>query len=177
MVTAQGVEVMFEDHAGSTIGSVQLSIDAHADTIITAGWTPALGDSDSLVVRLTLISAQIDENEANNVVRVPASPGTVNVFDEPAANFTGLVALAPNPARTTVEVRFAQVRSGDVRLGIYDVAGRRVRILAQGHMPSGSHALRWDLTNDAGARARPGIYFVELLVDRQRSERRVVIVQ
>jgi flagellar hook assembly protein FlgD len=47
-----------------------------------------------------------------------------------------------------------------VQIGIYDVAGRKVRNLADRLFPAGEQVLRWDGTDDAGAKVARGVYFV-----------------
>src|SRR4029453_9112127 len=47
--------------------------------------------------------------------------------------------VAPNPARVTREVTFAQPREGRVRIGVFDLAGRRIRSLADLVYPAGEH--------------------------------------
>lgn len=49
-----------------------------------------------------------------------------------------------------------------VRLSIYDVAGRRVRTLVDGEIPTGTVRVHWDGKDQAGYAARSGIYFARL---------------
>jgi flagellar hook assembly protein FlgD len=49
-----------------------------------------------------------------------------------------------------------------VRLEVYDTTGRRVRLLAEGALPAGSHAVRWDGTDQGGAALGSGVYLVRL---------------
>lgn len=49
-----------------------------------------------------------------------------------------------------------------VRLGIYDVAGRRVRSLVDGEVPAGTMRVQWDGKDQAGNAARTGMYFARL---------------
>ena len=50
-----------------------------------------------------------------------------------------------------------------VRLGVYDVMGRRVRTLADGGLPEGVSAVTWDCRDAHGGRAGSGIYFARLV--------------
>src|SRR5262245_23526443 len=49
-----------------------------------------------------------------------------------------------------------------VRLGIYDVAGRRVRSLIDAQVPAGATRVQWDGKDQAGNAARTGMYFARL---------------
>jgi len=57
-------------------------------------------------------------------------------------------------------VRLGIARAGRVRITIYDVAGRKVRVLADRFFPAGEQQLRWDGTDDAGGKVGRGVYFV-----------------
>ena len=46
-----------------------------------------------------------------------------------------------------------------VRLELFDVTGRRVRVLRDGLVPQGAHIVPWDGRNDAGGASHSGIYF------------------
>jgi hypothetical protein len=58
-------------------------------------------------------------------------------------------------------VLFGVERTGRVQVAIYDVSGRRVRLLADRVFPAGEHELRWDGTNDGGQSVARGVYFVK----------------
>lgn len=72
------------------------------------------------------------------------------------------LAASPNPARAAATIRFDLPAGGSVALGVYDVAGRLVRTLADGPFEAGRHARAWDGGTNAGARAAAGVYFVRL---------------
>jgi flagellar hook assembly protein FlgD len=57
-------------------------------------------------------------------------------------------------------VRLGIPQAGRVQINIYDVAGRRVRALADRVFPAGEQELRWDGTDDAGNKVGRGVYFV-----------------
>jgi flagellar hook assembly protein FlgD len=49
-----------------------------------------------------------------------------------------------------------------VEIAIFDVLGRRLRILADGPFAAGSHRLRWDGHDAGGAEVASGTYFYRL---------------
>jgi len=63
----------------------------------------------------------------------------------------------PNPfnPQTTIQIRLPE--AGEVRLAVYDVLGRQVRVLAQGVLSQGTHHYTFDATDLAS-----GIYFYQL---------------
>jgi hypothetical protein len=74
----------------------------------------------------------------------------------------GLAPIAPNPARGPSRVQFGLPERGPARLAVYDLAGRQVRLLADGFRAAGPHDVTWDGRDDDGAPVRPGVYFVHL---------------
>ena len=52
--------------------------------------------------------------------------------------------------------------AGEVRVGIFDVAGRRVATLVAGHQEAGRHSVTWNGTDDSGRALSSGVYFARL---------------
>jgi choice-of-anchor B domain-containing protein len=69
---------------------------------------------------------------------------------------------APNPFVTDVALSFTLARAEHVRLAIYDLSGRLVRLLANGGASPGPHTLRWDGRNETGNRVAAGAYVLRL---------------
>jgi hypothetical protein len=81
---------------------------------------------------------------------------------------------APNPARGTVRLALDLPADARVSLTLYDVAGRRVRMLVDGAMPAGSHAVTWDGRDDGGRVVGAGIYLARARWTGFAQERRLV---
>ncbi|MBI5710258.1 MAG: hypothetical protein HZC42_08155 [Candidatus Eisenbacteria bacterium] len=64
-----------------------------------------------------------------------------------------------------------------VRLGIYDVAGRRVRSLIDDQVPAGTVRVQWDGKDQAGNAARTGMYFARLSGDFGRRVVRAAFIR
>lgn len=69
---------------------------------------------------------------------------------------------APNPFGMSTIVHFDLGQSAWVWLAIYDVAGRRVRLLEAERLPAGSYERPWDARDDAGRLVPSGVYFYRL---------------
>jgi len=92
----------------------------------------------------------------------------------------GAIALAPprpNPARETVRFDFSLARPGEPRIEIYDLAGRRARVLAPGARPAGPGEVTWDLADGRGARVPLSVYLVRARVPGAEAVRRLVVVR
>ncbi len=70
--------------------------------------------------------------------------------------------VLPNPLNCDGIVRYALPVSGHVRLCVYDVSGRLVRLLAEDEQKAGRHALRWDGTASDGRLLANGVYILRL---------------
>jgi PKD repeat protein len=73
-----------------------------------------------------------------------------------------------------VTVRYTLASSGPARLDVFDVAGRRVHVLADGVHAAGAHAVRWDRTVH-GDRAARGVYVVRLSAGRDAVSRKLIL--
>jgi len=85
----------------------------------------------------------------------------------------------PNPFASTTGFAYA-VPAGSglpVDIGVYDLAGRRVRTLVSGVVGSGRHEASWDGRNEVGARVNNGIYFIHSSVGRLRKTVSVVYLR
>jgi hypothetical protein len=71
-------------------------------------------------------------------------------------------------------VRFGVAKAGRVQVNIYDVAGRKVRGLADRVFPAGEHTLQWDGTDDAGGKVARGVYFVRSSI--QKDTGRIIVL-
>ncbi|MGH7731997.1 MAG: hypothetical protein ACRENJ_12200 [Candidatus Eiseniibacteriota bacterium] len=86
------------------------------------------------------------------------------------------LALAPNPARGTVEMRFTPTAGEPWRLEVLDTSGRRMRGLGSGTGDGALHARRWDGRDERGAPAGAGVYWARLVNGSRTEARRVVLL-
>lgn len=83
----------------------------------------------------------------------------------------------PNPFRPATTIAYELAVPSRVKLAVYDVAGRLVRVLKDASLESGRQAVVWDgLTRD-GTRAASGVYFCRLEAGEQLETRRIVLLK
>lgn len=112
----------------------------------------ACGDAFAVLTGLTFDGRQITGQDAVN-----ASGGRGRLARElPAPT------LAPNPFNPQTHVMFSLAQPGRVRVSVYDVAGRRVAVVADGMFDAGSQDVLWTGTDDAGRAVSSGVYFVRI---------------
>jgi hypothetical protein len=67
----------------------------------------------------------------------------------------------PNPFEHTTRFAYAITAGTEqVDIGVFDLAGRRIRVLAHGARGVGRYEVAWDGRSDNGDRVRNGIYFL-----------------
>lgn len=95
-------------------------------------------------------------------------PGIVRLhFDAPV----------PNPARSVAAFSYALPASAPVRIEIFDVQGRIVRMFSDPAMSAGARLLNWDLRDLSGARVPVGAYLVRARLGETEFIRRVIVAR
>jgi len=82
------------------------------------------------------------------------------VGDVPPAPVTLAVSAHPNPFNPSTAIRVEGTHGARTRVEVYDVTGRRVRLLADAPLGAGVATLRWNGRNDAGEPVASGTYFL-----------------
>lgn len=145
-VALGALQDMQSGNDGSAINLIQSfisEVEAQAGTQITQAV------ADQLVAEANAILQLLDQAStmATGMQGVPIRPS---------------ILASPNPSRSDTRIHFTLPRDGDVRVGIFDVQGRKVVDLFQGRLPAGAHDLAWDGKTSAGGRAVPGVYMARL---------------
>ncbi len=68
----------------------------------------------------------------------------------------------PNPFNPNVNIAFTLTQDASVRAAVYDLQGRRVRVLHDGHLSAGSHQVSWDSRDDQGRVRATGTYLLRI---------------
>ncbi len=115
-----------------------------------------------------LTALEIDQLAAFvNSIGMPDSIGPPVGAPVVAAREEGSAAVAyPNPFRAETSLRFSLASPArDVRVDVYDVAGRHVRSLLAQPLSRGTHIVGWDGRNAEGRAVATGAYFARWSVD------------
>jgi hypothetical protein len=83
------------------------------------------------------------------------------------------LSVAPNPG-IAHHIDFALPTKSAVELGVFDLAGRRVAVIASGVMEAGPHSATWNGLASNGSRAGAGMYFYRLKVGNELRTLRAV---
>lgn len=87
--------------------------------------------------------------------------------------------LGTTPNLFTSETVISYVLNEDcnVLLGIYDISGRLVSKLREGHLKAGTYTYIWKAMNDNGVVVAPGIYFTRLQADGCSECKKIVFIR
>lgn len=147
----------------------------------SAGFAPEMQPDDTLTLTFDPSQAAAADGAEDCLFIVGSSsrtePASIRtVRSSPAGPSFALHANRPNPFERTTTLRFALPHTAHVRLDIFDMQGRRVRVLANKAFAAGEHDLVWDRRTSSGGLARPGIYFYRIEAGEYRARRRMVVL-
>ncbi len=84
-------------------------------------------------------------------------------------------ALSPSPLRSRSTLTFVTTRAGSLVVELYEITGRRARVLMdQSDAPAGLHRIPVDTRDDGGGALSPGVYFYLVRAAEGRSTGRFV---
>jgi hypothetical protein len=83
----------------------------------------------------------------------------------------------PNPFNGQTLIAFSLASPGDVKLEIFDIAGRLIRSLLAERMDYGNHQIIWDGKNNGEQDVASGIYFYRLSTENKSTSRRMIFLR
>jgi hypothetical protein len=107
----------------------------------------------------------------------------VNVTSTPTALVAdgglelGLEQNRPNPFNPVTTISYTLPGAADVRVEVYNAAGKLVRILVDGPQEAGLRSAVWDGTNDSGQRVSSGVYMYRLEANGRVLDKRMVLLK
>ena len=84
---------------------------------------------------------------------------------------------SPNPFQLSTRIEFDLPAASQVRLKIFDTAGRAVRTLVDGLVPPGRHAVSWDGRGGSGQSLHAGVYLCRFESAGFTATRRMVLIE
>ena len=83
----------------------------------------------------------------------------------------------PNPFNANTVIPYRLPDDAEVRLVIYDILGRRVKILVDEKQMAGQHQVIWSGTDDGGRTVGSGVFFYRLFASDHMQTRRMVLLK
>lgn len=99
-------------------------------------------------------------------------PVSITPEPEPVPGRVALHQNYPNPFNPTTQIRYVLPEAGQVRLNVYDLSGRHIMQLQNGHQPAGTHTVTFD-----GSRLSSGVYFYQLQTGDRVQNRAMTLIK
>jgi len=83
----------------------------------------------------------------------------------------------PNPFSDQTTLEYVLPEASSVRVAVYDVLGRQVRVLVDEKQDAGRHTVQWNGHDESGHRMASGVYLARLVVDGTTKVRKMTFVR
>ncbi len=135
---------------------------------------------DSMIIRWPSGTVQSFTNVNPNIIYSLIEGGTLLALNPISLNIPSQFALGqnyPNPFNPFTKIRFdipkdVKEQTSNVKLVVYDVAGKEVRILVNEQLQPGSYEMEFD-----GSKYTSGVYFYKLTAGEFTEVRKMVLVK
>ncbi len=98
-------------------------------------------------------------------------------IDQPVPVRSTLLPVSPNPFHNTTVLWFDLAQAENVAVEIFDLLGRRVRLLRDGNLSAGNHSALWDGRDEAGNFSPSGVYFAVLRIGAKLQKQKLLLIR
>ena len=96
----------------------------------------------------------------NGIIKL-GGPSSINIYnDDKTPGDYFLSEGYPNPFNSTVNIQYGLPLSKDIELSVFDLLGRKIKVLLKGFRPQGIYQASWNGTNFSGEMVPSGLYFI-----------------
>lgn len=83
----------------------------------------------------------------------------------------------PNPFNLVTQIRYALSQESEVKITIYDILGRKVKVLDLGRQTAGFKTVGWDGTDSRGEEVSSGVYFYSIKAGEFSDTRKMTLLK
>lgn len=106
-----------------------------------------------------------------------SGPAVEAVNEEDIIDRTELLGSHPNPFNPVTKVSYTLKSPGVVELVVYDLRGRRVRVLDDGFKEAGRYEIPWTGIDHTDHRVASGVYLARFRADGVTSTERLLLIK
>jgi hypothetical protein len=164
-----GVDFFDGANAGDGHDDVRFAFDTNPNTNLYAGSPATYSSPQSRPTALSFENIRRDPSTGDMLVDIRGTPPPV-----PAA--PPIVWNVPNPFRRTTTIRLDLATPAPVKIEVFDLQGRRVRLLEDRFYPAGQHDVAWDGRDASGTWVAAGIYLYRVKAGAFEAVKRMVLL-
>ena len=83
----------------------------------------------------------------------------------------------PNPFNPSTTIIFRSTSDKKVKIEIYDILGRKVKVLTDEYYPAGKHSVIWNATDDFGRTVSSGTYLYRVITKSHAITRKMLFIR
>ncbi|MDF1545848.1 MAG: cohesin domain-containing protein [bacterium] len=83
----------------------------------------------------------------------------------------------PNPFNPETNINFDLPAEAHVQMTVFNVLGRKVKVLIDGRLPAGSHIITWDGRDDNSHPVASGLYLYRLVAGNESESRKMMLLK
>lgn len=182
----------FDPPPGEYNQPVEVRIFSHTDNVVILYTTngadpndnssvytgaPILLDEDTTLKAFAIRTDWMDSEiySGNYIINITSVDDNIN---EPEILRTELLSAYPNPFNPSTTIQFRLKDNDAVNLEIYNIIGKKVKTLINGHiLNTGKHSIVWNGDDDRGNKVSSGIYLYRLTTSDYSSVKKVVMIK
>jgi len=142
-----------------------------ADETTGTEWQDPVHGGGDVHYKITAVDLSGNESDATG----PGSATGVTEIEIPRS--FALHQNVPNPFNPTTTIAFDLPERANVKLAIFDVSGRLVRMLVDTDMSPGHKSISWNGKDTAGRKAASGVYFYRLETPSFEQSKKMILLQ
>jgi hypothetical protein len=133
----------------------------------------ARGSGDGRV----LLRVETGQLTTPEMVSAELNEGAFSVLWRSAPRPASLAQNVPNPFNPTTSIAFTVPEAQHVRLSVYTLDGRLVRVLTDGIVEAGAHRVEWDGRDHLGRESASGTYVYQMTAGGEELVHRMLLVR
>ncbi len=83
----------------------------------------------------------------------------------------------PNPFNPSTTIQYQLPVRGDIKIKIFDINGRLIRVLENSSKEEGLHKIVWDGKTDGGHTVASGLYFYQVIFNKSMLSRKMLFIK